>query len=794
MKKVVLSLLVMMATCAVMAQDARKPMILPGNGHINVENLKKKIDLKMDISKLSLSELRVLRNAFAARQGYLFSSSDLRSVFNSTTWYEDLCWQRVDEDKKMPPIKYSAAETAFINKIKAREEELKKGNMQSPDGVVNVSNLVNPYQLESFPGALRTALERQGFCIVENDDEQIFQVYERNDYTMFPNFVTTDLYLQLFHLYFDTMMRKVEEGKLSVAMTDFCKSMYDRMVVRASAAKGNAAVKDAAEWNQAYYSVAYALITGGKLLPVPASYAGMAQEELQKCKDAENAYSEFLGYRDVQFAYALFRPRGHYTRSEQSSRYFRAMMWLQTVPFGTDNGDQLCRAALQAETIGSELSLKKTYDSVADPITFLMGSPDNITILQVKDVMDELKTDVEQLAKNSKVLEQFGKRIDEVAEQQTRIRPKFDATSRNKINLMPQRYQPDGLVLQEMTDADNDPTMRDVPMGLDVMAAMGCGAAERILLNELKQDKQWPGFVPALSKMKKEMSQTDWNASVTNKWLQSLHALNTFNDSRVPYFMKTSQWDKKNLNATLASWAELKHDAILYAKQPMMAECGDGSLPAPVVKGYVEPNVAFWEKAIELLDATLSTLSRFHLTTDEITDQNAALRDEAEFLLGLSRKELSGAKITDEEYNRLRYIGATYENLSLDLIKEPDQTLMGWSDVQGTDKHIAVVADVLTSNGVNNPEPSVLYEAVGPVNQIYVVVEVDGLLYLMRGGVFSYREFKLDVNAPRMNDEEWQETLKTAPDTGKPSWMKEIILPQDQKPKDNELIFFSSGC
>ena len=39
-----------------------------------------------------------------------------------------------------------------------------------------------------------------------------------------------------------------------------------------------------------------------------------------------------------------------------------------------------------------------------------------------------------------------------------------------------------------------------------------------------------------------------------------------------PYFMLTPQWEKKNLNAALASWAELKHDAILYAKQPMGAE------------------------------------------------------------------------------------------------------------------------------------------------------------------------------------------------------------------------------
>ena len=53
----------------------------------------------------------------------------------------------------------------------------------------------------------------------------------------------------------------------------------------------------------------------------------------------------------------------------------------------------------------------------------------------------------------------------------------------------------------------------------------------------------------------------------------------------LPYFMKTPQWQKKNLNTALASWAELKHDAILYAKQPMVAECGSGGPEPPVVKG-----------------------------------------------------------------------------------------------------------------------------------------------------------------------------------------------------------------
>ena len=114
--------------------------------------------------------------------------------------------------------------------------------------------------------------------------------------------------------------------------------------------------------------------------------------------------------------------------------------------------------------------------------------------------------------------------------------------------------------------------------------------------------------------------------------------------------------------------------------------------------------------------------------------------------------------------------------------------------MQGTDKSMAIVADVYTANGFNNPEQSVLFEGVGPANELYVVVEIDGYLYLMRGAVFSYREFKRPIDEQRMTDEEWQQYLQQYPETGKPSWMKEIIIPSGEKPVPNERIFYSTGC
>jgi hypothetical protein len=170
------------------------------------------------------------------------------------------------------------------------------------------------------------------------------------------------------------------------------------------------------------------------------------------------------------------------------------------------------------------------------------------------------------------------------------------------------------------------------------------------------------------------------------------------------------------------------------------------------------------------------------------------MAEEARFLLRVSEKELKGQMPTDEEMDQLKCVGATFENISLNLIREPDQYLMGWDDVQGTDRKVALVADVYTANADNNPEKSILYEAVGAADEIYVVVEIGGYLYLTRGAVLSYREFTRPIGEQRLTDEEWQQLLQKNPRKGVPQWMDRIICPLKQKPAVNEEIFYSSGC
>ena len=827
MKKLFFLPLLLLALAAG-AENERRGLVLPGKGHVDTELLNKKIDLTLDVSQLNLNEVRVLRNAFYARQGYPFKDAYLRGVFESTSWYDSLMYAFDEttenfldlecgdgEDwrdfyyRNINPkaIKTTSQEQAFIKKLQAREKVLLMQNF-SGSGEGRRPNMDNIYNAMQLPGADQRLLDRlgqKGFAIVPTQHNQLFQVYEKNDYVNFPNFVTTDLFVQVFHLYFDCALREAEESYLDSVLTLLCARGSELANARL-ARETDKQLRDAAEWLSAYFAVARALhdstvVIEGETptvkearLNFTGAYADDAKDEVLKVVGSENNLSPFLGYNGVEFAYSLFRPRGHYTRSPLLKRYFRTMMWLQTVPFGTDRPEQLVRALLLADIVGSDSQMSRLYRQLTEPMTFLMGQPDNVDIMQACQVMQQTAMPLTELIGKKKTLADVRRQIEQIAEKQTRIKPKNLLSSVYKINLMPQRYQPDGEVLQEMVDYDNTPPHRLKPSGLDVFAAMGVSVAERILIQEQHEESRWSGFLPMLGRMKALMGKTDWQKTICNQWMKTLQA-NADKDQRAPYFMLSPEWDKKGLNAMLAGWAELKHDAILYAKQPMGAECGGAGPPDPVTKGYVEPNVSFWQKLIDLLESTSATFEKYGMMSEKISVATTNIREQAELMLTLSKKELESKKLTDEEFDQVGRIGSTLEYISLDLVREPDQYLMGWDDVQGTDRSVALVADVYTANAKNNEDHKcILYEAVGQADEIYVVVEIDGMLYLTRGSVLSWREFDRPLGDQRLTDEEWQDYLKSHPRSGVPEWMEEIIVPLESAPQPDEEFFYSSGC
>lgn len=768
------------------------------DGKLDVEKLGEDVDLQMDISSLTLYEIRVLRNSFAAKQGYCFMKGDLRYTFEATSWYnkrmESRYWAE-EGGEEIEPISYSPQESVFIEKLKKREDELKAQNLldQGNRQVANIDNIVNLFQLEKPAPELMEMLAKNGFAIVPNSNIQFFHLYEQNDYAEFPNFVTTDMYMQLFHMYFGFILKKIEEEQFIPILSEICQNMIKDMQSLAETSSDDA-FSEMAKFNYTYYAIAYTLLTDERI-EVPSGYEEHYENELSAVKSAEDEISEFLEFTEVQFPYSLFKPRGHYTRTESLKRYFCAMMWLQSAPFCLNNDLQFKRAIVNAAALGNSSNFGKEtlkkYKAIMEPIDFIIGKADNVSFLDLAELLEKQELSLEAILQDTERIENLKVEVKKIADIKDKIRS-GGGSCKIKINFIPQRYVSDNDVLQNLVDLKSEVSKRAYPQGLDVMAAFGSKAAEDLLINELKEGEKWEEYPGLLTKMQEEMSTVDFGATVYTKWVQSLLELQKPNDS-YPYFMQTSEWGKKNLNASLASWAELKHDSILYAEQPMAAECGDGEgVPSPYTVGYVEPNVGYWNAVIELIDLTKSVLERNQLLDSNISRITTNLRENAEFLLSASKKELAGKKLSVQEYGQIEIIGSTFEWITLDLVKQKDQYLDGWHNVQGPDKSVAVVADVYTANSENNPDKGILHVATGNVNDMYAVVEIEGYLYITKGAVFGYHEFHLPLGN-RLTDEEWQDMIDKNQAKGIPEWMKAIIVPIPA-PKTNEKIFYSSGC
>ena len=786
---------------------------------LDVEPMNHTIDLRQDVSQLSLCEARVLRNALAARQGYCFMSADLRGLFASTTWYDSLMerrWWAEEEGvepwsetpaKAMKPIAYSAEELAFIKRLKAREEQLRRRNFIVADTTqargagplrVNIGNIANPFQLAHFPQTLKDKLAEQGFAIVAAQHEQLFHVYENNDYHQMPSFVTTDLYLQLYHVYFDALLKETEHHRLMPAVRQLCHMAHNGALLAAKTRRWRG-MEDEAQWVADYFDVALCLLDGRQTAGGQA--AARVDAELARCLKAEDAYSDFIGQPEAPFMYSLFRPRGHYADNDSLKQYFRAMMWLQTVPFATDKDAQLRRAAVMADLLLGNDTIKALYRRIASPLDLLVGLPDGVSVVDMGEAMGgQWQIATEQLVKK-KPMKTLRREVEALCQQRTRLKPKHLYTSRHKLYLMPQRYMPDAEVLQELVDYDSPTSLRPVPTPLDVFAALGDKAACRLAAQTASQ---WPAYPELLEKEQQRLGQYDMKQTVATRWMETIARLNSealdtpqdkASDTRAKatHFMQGEAWQLKNLNTALASWAELKHDAILYAKQPIGAECGGAGPPDPVTVGYVEPNVRFWRAALKLLSATAEGLEKVQMLSERATAMTMKMKEMAEFLLRCADKELAGQRLSDDEYRTIELIGSNFEYITLDLLRENDAWLE-WESIEGSKRKVALVADVYTANADNNPEKSVLYAAVGPADDIYVVVEIDGLLYLTRGAVFSYRELTRPLGDPRMTDDEWQEHLMQHPDDGRPTWMQPAMAPLKEPVRDNERILYSSGC
>ena len=319
--------------------------------------------------------------------------------------------------------------------------------------------------------------------------------------------------------------------------------------------------------------------------------------------------------------FSQFRPRGHYANDEQLSNYFRAMMWLGRIevyllaPQNTDSSgfcppqtfSDIQRQTIDAVLITELMNLAEVnllYDEIEEIISFFVGEQDNVTPQNLQTVIEDAELTTAQALLDSVTLLNFQSLLMENSFAFQRIQSQIlyhDPFSTESVQpasafmLFGQRYIIDSYVTSQVVYDkiiyENRFICRLFPSTLDVLFTLGNDAAGQLLVDEL-DTYHYATNLSALRYLVDSYDEEFWTSSIYNMWLNAIRALNppkTRDD--LPSFMQTAGWWQQKMNTQLASWTELRHDNLLYAKPSYTSGIGC-SYPY----GYVEPIPEFYRR------------------------------------------------------------------------------------------------------------------------------------------------------------------------------------------------------
>jgi len=660
----------------------------------------------------------------------------------------------------------------------------------------------------------RRLLERNGFVVIPGSAEDIAQVYSRYKEENIPVFVTTDAVLHTSHLFFDTLLRILELERHYPLMEELTERMIELSRAQADEANGRD-VGRAARLNTGFFSVARKILnpdyeTDAALKELVEreiqnieAHAGMGFRPLLEYVKNPSLHKTPYAYED----YSQYVPRGHYTRNDAFKRYFKAMMWYGRIdfklkPMETDEGvshgrKMTLQAILIAEALRKDARARELWSRLYRPTAYFVGRMDDLNVEDYIRLIDDIYG---PSAKTAAFADRD--KLDAFITRALRLRKPgilsgaafaedgvFGDTNQG-FRFIGQRFIPDSYIFQELvfhrkndrpllkyTGTGKPFTMEIIPVvgpvrafprGLDVMAVLGSGRARQIL--EKEGDTEYTGYDEQLDNLRDEFSSLaheEWTQNLYWRWLHSLRPL-LFSrplDS-LPLFMRNRAWEDKRLYTALGSWAELRHDTILYAKQSYTMATRTSLPPRPVpTLGYVEPCPEVYSRLGEMMRDLRENLTELDLQLPGVPAKIAQFEEILSVLETAAGKEIAGETLSRREYDLIWSIGAVLSSLKR---FPPELMRRVTSDA---DDRMDVIADVHTD--INSKQ--VLEEGVGSPFEIYVMVEDREGQRLCGGAVFSTYEFKHPMD-DRLTDEKWQQMGNDRSRPDPPEWTKTFVV------------------
>jgi hypothetical protein len=648
-------------------------------------------------------------------------------------------------------------------------------------------------------------------------EEDITRPYETLKEHEVPIFITSDSLLHLYHIQFDETLRRIEEREFYDAIWQVSDHLLQQSLAVYASAEGEA--KEAARRNAAFFAVGLSLLAPQSDQIVPEQDAWLYEETHFSREEADryrvSVPAEVKSEVEAELAlidahggfatspifhydedYSQYVPRGHYTRSEKLKNYFKAMMWYGRMSFLLKGGTpdalvsaedariQTTGAAQITAAICADPDTQALWDRIYTVTAFYVGFSDDLGCYEYVEAMNEVFGGTFDPAAVTE--EEVGALKAELAAYRApqiyggtgncQIPPPYTPEQADQclestkgFRLMGQRFIPDSYMFSRLVGpytgaylGTGQPftlvgSIRGFPMGLDVMALLGSERA-RDILEETGND-DYTLYATRYGELEAEFANItveDWNRNLYWSWLYSLKPLLADYGPGYPTFMQGEAWQDKQLNCALASWTELRHDTILYAKQSYTMEATAMPPEEKPVVGYVEPVPEFYHRLLALTRMTSAGLDEMEVLDDASKGRLDRLEAILERLEAISVAELENEELSEDDYEFIRNFGDALEGVI--------------ADVDDKAKKTTIVADVHTDANSR----MVLEEGVGYVDVIVVAYRLPGGRILCGAGpVMSYHEFTQPM-AERLTDEQWRQMLATSP-PARPTWTTSFV-------------------
>jgi len=596
-----------------------------------------------------------------------------------------------------------------------------------------------------------------------------------------PVYVTADAILEAVHRSYDDILLAIERFYLRSRLTSLLAAMHARV----PEIEDPAARRDA----DLYLAVARAFLSHEPVGPVAGASGAEIDELVNAATEHEGSARVDLFGVEREMDFSQFEPRGHYTEPDMA-QYFRAMTWLGRIDFRIletqpDGGVVFRRRQLEGavalrQLMGdAELAQWQQIDAV---IGAFVGEPDGMAPGDVDTLFAHLDAPVsggiasfdDQTLTDAIYAEDLGRQ--QILSHIMRRDPRAEGTLplHRSFFFFPQRYVLDSHVLSNVV-WDRVEAQRMMPDPLDVAyAALGNDQAAGLLEQELVR-YEYAGNLEGARVIAEEHGDAYWESNLYNRWMSALRALSPSDDGfaeGLPAVMRTDAWGRRLLNTQLASWSELRHDTILYAKQSYTTGAACAFPDA-----YVDPYPELWAAIAGFAAHAREVTAPFDSGgAGGVSTYFEGLQSVAEQLQDMSERELRGEPFTAEQ---LAWVNQAVSIVPYGCDGEEEAT--GWYgalhfEAPSSAEEDPVVADVHTQPTDEGGAlvGRVLHVGTGRPRMMVVTVDTCDGPRAYVGPVSTFHQ-RVTEDFERYTDDEWSEIVQRG-ELSAPEWAGSVFV------------------